>query len=120
MAVTVVVVDDHPGFRRMARRMLVEAGFDVIGEAVDGEAAVGEVVRLRPQLVLLDIQLPGIDGFAVARRVAEAGTGAVVVLTSSRSASDYGSRLAHSPAIGFLPKDELSGPALVGLLGVAG
>jgi len=103
----------------MARRMLEEAGFDVIGEAADGETALVTVAGLRPELVLLDIQLPGIDGFVVASRLAEAGTGVRVVLTSSRGASDYGSRLARSSAIGFIPKAELSGPALAGLLGAA-
>ncbi|MDQ3343726.1 MAG: response regulator transcription factor [Gemmatimonadota bacterium] len=117
MAVTVVIVDDHAGFRRMARRMLEAAGFDVVGEAGDGESALAAVAILRPEMVLLDIQLPDRDGFAVARRLAEARTDAVVILTSSRSASDYGSRLAHSSASGFIPKGELSGPALVRLLG---
>jgi DNA-binding NarL/FixJ family response regulator len=119
MATTVVIVDDHAGFRRMAQRMLEDAGFDVVGEAVDGEGALAAVDILRPELVLLDIQLPDVDGIAVARRLAEAGTDAVIILTSSRSASDYGSRLAHSSARGFIPKAELSGPALVDLLGAA-
>jgi len=119
MATTIVIVDDHAGFRRMARRMLDDAGFEVVGEAVDGESAMAMVARLKPEMVLLDIQLPDRDGFAVARLLQEAGTGATVILTSSRSASDYGSRLAHSSARGFIPKAELSGPALVSLLGTA-
>ncbi len=119
MATTVLIVDDHAGFRGMAWRMLEDAGFDVVGEASDGESALVAVARLNPQLVLLDIQLPDINGFAVARRLAEVSTETVVVLTSSRSASDYGSRLAHSPARGFISKAELSGPVLVDLLGAA-
>ena len=119
MATTVVIVDDHAGFRRMARRMLDDAGFDVVGEAVDGESALATVACLRPAMVLLDIQLPDLDGFAVARLLEEGGSGAAVILTSSRSASDYGLRLAHSSARGFIPKAELSGPALVSLLGTA-
>lgn len=119
MPTTVVIVDDHAGFRRMARRMLEEAGFDVVGEAADGESALSSVATLVPQVVLLDIQLPDLDGFVVARRLAESGSSAVVILTSTRSASDYGARLARTSAIGFIAKSELSGPAVAGLLGAA-
>jgi len=117
MRTTVVIVDDHAGFRRMARRMLDDAGFDVVGEAVDGESALAAVAILRPKMVLLDVQLPDLDGFAVARLLEAAGTDAAVILTSSRSASDYGARLAESSARGFIPKAELSGPAVLCLLG---
>lgn len=116
MAATVVIVDDHAGFRRMARRMFEDAGLVVVAEAADGESGLSAVAALAPQLVLVDIQLPDLDGFAVARRLAQACT-VVVVLTSSRSASDYGSRLARSPARAFIPKAELSGPALLSVLG---
>ena len=116
MAVTVVIVDDHAGFRAMARRMLEGDGFRVVGEAADGHAALSAVAGLRPQVVLLDIQLPGMDGFAVAQRLAETGGDALVVLTSSRAAADYGSRLAASPARGFIAKAELSGAGLASLL----
>ena len=119
MATTVLIVDDHAGFRRMARRMLDDAGFDVVGEAVDGHSALAIVAILKPAMVLLDIQLPDLDGFAVARMLDEAGNEAAIILTSSRSASDYGSRLAHSSAKGFIPKAELSGPAVLCLLGPA-
>ncbi|MBA3983286.1 MAG: response regulator [Acidimicrobiia bacterium] len=119
MATTVVIVDDHAGFRRMARRMLEDAGFDVVGEAVDGETALSSVAVLGPEVVLLDIQLPDLDGFVVAQRLAESGTSTAVILTSSRSASDYGARLTRTAAIGFIAKAELSGPAVAGLLGVA-
>ena len=119
MGITVVIVDDHAGFRAMARRMLQESGFAVVGEAADGEEAVRTVQALLPRLVLLDIQLPDVDGFTVAQRLAEAGGGEVVVLTSSRAAIDYGSRLALSPARGFISKADLSGPALAEMLGAA-
>lgn len=114
-----VIVDDHAGFRAMARRMLQEAGFDVLGEAADGAGALAAVRALRPALVLLDIQLPDLDGFAVANRLAEAGGGEVVVLISSRAGADYGSRLARSPARGFISKADLSGSALSGMLGAS-
>jgi CheY-like chemotaxis protein len=111
----VLVVDDNPGFRRLARKMLERAGFRV-AEAVDGGEAVAEAARLQPELVLLDIQLPDVDGFAVARSLAAARLPARVVLTSAREASEFGDRIETSSAIGFLPKTELSGAALRVLL----
>jgi len=119
MATTVVIVDDHAGFRRMARRMLEASGFDVVGEAADGAGALASVASLGPQLVILDIQLPDLDGFVVAERLAEAGATAVVILTSTRGARDYVARLARTPAIGFIPKADLTGPAVADLLGAS-
>jgi CheY-like chemotaxis protein len=112
----VLVVDDHDGFRRMVRKMLEAAGFTV-AEAANGEEAARAVLLLRPDLVLLDIQLPGLDGFEVARRLCAQEYRPVIVLTSSRDASDYGGLVAASPAAGFLLKDELSGTALLSFLG---
>lgn len=120
MGPTVLIVDDHAGFRRMARRMLEEGGFRVVGEAVDAADALAAAQHLRPQLVLLDIQLPDIDGFAVAEALAGGVLPPVVVLTSSRSASDYGGRVGRSPARGFVSKAELSGLALAELFQAAG
>lgn len=116
VAVTAVIVDDHAGFRTMARRMLENEGYSVVAEAADGASALDAVAALQPRLVLLDIQLPDLDGFTVARRLAEAGGDEVVVLTSTRSAEDYGSRLAASAAHGFISKADLSGPALARVL----
>jgi len=113
---TVLIVDDHEGFRQMARALLEAEGIEVVGEAVDGESAITEAERLRPQLVLLDVQLPGIDGFEVAARLGEASDPPAVVLTSSHAASSYRRRLAQSPARAFIPKGELSGEALAALL----
>jgi CheY-like chemotaxis protein len=112
----VLVVDDHAGFRRLARRVLERAGFQV-AEASDGAGAVAEAGRLRPDVVLLDIQLPDVDGFAIAELLAEAEHPPPVVLTSTREAVDYGERVRRSSAVGFLPKTALSGPALKALLG---
>lgn len=112
MPQTVLIVDDHAGFRSFARRLLEADGFTVIGEAEDGASAVAAVEKLRPDLVLLDIVLPDTDGFSVAERLLENGNGPVVVLTSSREAVDFGSRLERSPAQGFIHKDDLSGAAL--------
>jgi DNA-binding NarL/FixJ family response regulator len=113
---TVLIVDDHDGFRRDARALLEASGFDVVGEAADGASAVAAAEALRPLLVLLDLQLPDIDGFEVAARIAETADPPVVVLTSSRSASAYRRRLATTTARGFVPKSELSGETLTALL----
>jgi DNA-binding NarL/FixJ family response regulator len=116
VARTVLIVDDHEGFRRIARELLEAEGFEVVGEAADGESAIAEVKRLRPQLVLLDVQLPGIDGFEVASRLEGAGVPSIVVLTSSRDAGSYRRRVAQSPARAFIPKADLSGDALAALI----
>jgi DNA-binding NarL/FixJ family response regulator len=113
---TVLIVDDHAGFRAQARALLVSDGFSVIGEAVDGSSGLEAVRTLRPDLVLLDIGLPDIEGFEVARRLAVAGPPPLVVLTSSRVASEYGPRLTSSRILGFIPKDELSGAAIRALV----
>jgi DNA-binding NarL/FixJ family response regulator len=112
----VVIVDDHAGFRSRARALLEAEGFDVVGEAGDGASALVAVGQLRPQVVLLDVQLPDIDGFEVAERLAQAGDPAAVVLVSARGASAYRRQLARSRARGFIAKSELSGHALSALV----
>jgi DNA-binding NarL/FixJ family response regulator len=116
MAHTVLIVDDHPSFRATARTLLEAEGFDVVGEAEDGATALDEAHRLRPELVLLDVQLPDIDGFAVAERLSISGNGPAVILISSRDSSDYGPLVARSGARGFVPKAELSGQRLQELM----
>jgi CheY-like chemotaxis protein len=112
---TVLIVDDHAGFRGFARRLLEAGGYTVVGEAEDGASALAAVGELRPELVLLDVMLPDTDGFAVAERLAGNGEEPVVVLTSSREAADFGQRLEQTSAHGFIHKDELSGAALARL-----
>jgi DNA-binding NarL/FixJ family response regulator len=114
MSHTVLIVDDHPAFRASARTLLEDEGFDVVGEAEDGESALELVQALEPDLVLLDIALPGLSGLDVAERLA--GTLSQVVLTSSRQPVDFGSRLRTTSALGFISKDDLSGEALQRLL----
>ena len=107
----ILVVDDHDGFRAFARTMLELAGFTVAEAATGAEAT--EAARIfRPRLVLLDVQLPDVDGFEVARRLARQEHGPVIVLTSTREASDYGGQISSSPAAGFVPKDQLSAAAM--------
>ena len=116
MTQRVLIVDDHAGFRSAARALLESEGVDVVGEAVDGDGALAAADRLHPSLVLLDIQLPGDDGFAVARKLASLADPPVVVLISSRAASEVRAGLADTPAVGFLPKNELSAAAIDALL----
>jgi DNA-binding NarL/FixJ family response regulator len=111
-----MIVDDHAGFRSSARALLEAEGFDVVGEAGDGVSALAAVGRLHPHVVLLDIQLPDIDGFEVAERLARAGDPPAVVLVSARGVSSYRRRLARSPVRGFISKSELSGNALSALV----
>jgi DNA-binding NarL/FixJ family response regulator len=114
---TVLIVDDHGDFRASARTMLEGDGFRVVGEAADGDAAMVAADTLGPDIVLLDIQLPGEDGFAIAERLAVAPNPPAVVLISSRDASEYGPRLAQAAARGFIPKWALSGTALSRMVG---
>ena len=113
---TILIVDDHAGFRLRARAILEAEGFVVIGEADDGATGLTAARTLRPDLVLLDIGLPDVEGFAVAHELASEGPPPLVVLTSSRDAAAFGSRLTADPVLGFLPKDELSGAALLAML----
>jgi two-component system, NarL family, nitrate/nitrite response regulator NarL len=109
---TILIVDDHPAFRQAARAILEAEGYDVVGEAVNGTEAFEAVERLRPDLVLLDIGLPDLDGIEVAGRLTTADRSLAVVLTSSRDECDYQPHLAESGARGFIPKAELSGDAV--------
>jgi DNA-binding NarL/FixJ family response regulator len=113
---TVLIVDDHPSFRSSAHALLEAEGFEIVGEAEDGESAIEAAGRLHPDIVLLDVQLPDIDGFEVAKRLTSDGDGPSVVLVSSRELSDYGPLVDGSGARGFLPKNELSGAAVAALV----
>lgn len=113
----VLVVDDHIAFRRQAIQLLQEIGREVVGEAGTGTEALAESRRLRPDLVLLDIQLPDLDGLAVATTLSSEPEPPAVLLVSSREASDYGPRLRGCGALGFITKADLSADSLKALLG---
>jgi DNA-binding NarL/FixJ family response regulator len=117
MGVTVLIVDDHPSFRATARTLLEAEGYEVVGEAESGTTAVAAATLLRPDVVLLDVQLPDIDGFAVARELRKLQEPPAIVLTSSRDRVDYGGSIRYCGACGFIPKADLSGAAIAALLG---
>ncbi len=114
--VTVLIVDDHPSFRASARILLETEGYDVVGEAEDGASALRAAGQLHPDVVLLDVQLPDLDGFEVAGRLRLLDDPPAVVMTSSRDGADYGRCIEGSGALGFVAKAELSGAALAALL----
>ncbi len=116
MGRTVLIVDDHPGFRDSARALLELEGFEVVGEAADGASGLALAEELEPELVLLDVALPDQSGFDVAARLA-GSSAAAVVLVSTRSPHDVGARVALSGARGFIPKDQLSGETIAALVG---
>ena len=115
---TVLIVDDHDGFRRLARKVLEQGGFNVVGEAADGAGVLPAVAALKPDVVLLDVVLPDSDGFAIAERLRSEGTPPIVVLTSSRDRADLGARVESPAAPRFLPKSDFSSAALEALLEV--
>jgi DNA-binding NarL/FixJ family response regulator len=116
MSIATLIVDDHAGFRASARVLLETDGFEIVGEAEDGAAARTAAQTLRPELVLLDVQLPDAYGYDVAREILRRGWTKSVVLVSSRDESDYGDSIRSSGALGFVPKGELSGDRLRALL----
>ncbi len=116
MALSTLIVDDHELFRSTARMLLEASGYAVVGEAGDGASAVHEAGRLHPDLVVLDVQLPDTTGFDVSRQIVGGGLAGRVVLVSSRAAAEYGELIDDSGAVGFITKDELSGPNLARVL----
>jgi DNA-binding NarL/FixJ family response regulator len=114
MATSVLIVDDHASFRTAARMLLELEGYDVLGEAADGEDGLRAARDLQPDLVLLDIQMPGLDGFQVAEQLSADAAGPRVVLMSSRE--DLGAGAADAGAVGFIPKADLTAERLAALL----
>jgi DNA-binding NarL/FixJ family response regulator len=113
---SIVIVDDHAGFRSCARRLLEDEGYRVIGEASDGGSALSSAHRLRPELMLIDVCLPDIDGFELAAQLQALDPRPTVILTSSRDCAELESLTAGGCACGVVPKDKLSGEVLGQLL----
>jgi DNA-binding NarL/FixJ family response regulator len=115
-ALTALIVDDHPEYRAVARMIAEGAGLEVVGEVSDGEAALAAAADTNPDVVLLDVRLPGLDGIAIAELLAVRRSPPAVVLTSSTDAASYGNRLAAAPVRGFISKERLTIRALAELL----
>jgi DNA-binding NarL/FixJ family response regulator len=113
---SILVVDDYEPFRVVVRQMLEGDGFTVVGEASDASGAVAAVRSLRPDVVLLDVHLPGDDGFVVCERLQDVAPVPDIVLTSSHDIGAFRRRLRSSPARGFISKVDLTAGALVALL----
>jgi DNA-binding NarL/FixJ family response regulator len=116
MARTVLIADDHARFRRSARALLEFEGFEVVGEAATGEEAVMLASDLAPHALLLDVQLPDVDGFEVAARLRDASPPPAIVFVSNRDPADYGAKVTASGARGFIAKGAFSAEALRGCL----
>jgi len=115
---TVLVIDDHGGFRATVRRLLERDGWVVVGEASDGRTGLRAAASLSPDVVLLDIGLPDVDGFEVAERLAAGAAATSIVLISSHDAETYRERVRSSAAVAFVAKQELDGRALRALVGL--
>jgi len=112
----VLIVDDNRAFRAAARQLLERAGFVVVGEAGDGGEGLQAAREHTPDLAIVDVQLPDLDGFELAERLRAAERSPEVILTSSLDGADFGELVAASSALGFIPKAELSAPAIGAML----
>ena len=115
-----LIVDDNTAFRAAARRLLERGGFVIVAEAANGTEAVQQARTHRPDVALVDVQLPDFDGFEVAERLHRLEPALQVILTSSLDGSDFGLLVAGSRALGFVPKGELAVSAIEALLVPAG
>ncbi len=117
MALSVLIVDDNESFLDAARALLQREGMDVVGVASTTAQALGLAAELRPDVVLVDINLGGESGFALARRLDQDEQHASTsILMSTYSEADFEELLAESPAVGFLAKPELSAAAILRIL----
>lgn len=113
---SLLIVDDHPPFRRVASALLQADGFAVLGAAGDAESGLAEARRLLPDVVLLDVRLPDGDGFDVAAQLTAVPAAPAVVLTSSSDDPRYPDCARRSGACGFVAKHDLNGASLRALL----
>jgi CheY-like chemotaxis protein len=117
MRTRVLIVDDDPRFRALARALLESSGYAVVGEAADGEQALEAARRLRPDAALLDVQLPDTDGFALARRLADTNHALRILLTSTDPTLGARAPGSDGGAVAFVAKDELAVTNLAPWLG---
>jgi DNA-binding NarL/FixJ family response regulator len=111
-----LIVDDNPGFRRLAGQLLEGEGYEVVGVASDAREALATAGELVPEVVLLDVNLPDISGFAVAARLTRELPGTAILLTSTHGRPDFEQLALANGARGFVSKDDLSGAELDRLL----
>jgi len=111
----ILLVEDNPLNRQLVRDILIYRGHEVMEAATVSEAKL-KLEQAKPDLVLLDVQLPDMDGFEVAEQLCKLADPPAVVLTSSRDSADYGSCIQICGAHGFVPKADLSGAAIAALL----
>lgn len=116
METSVLIVDDHAGFRSKARRLLESEGYRVVGEAGDTASAVEAAQALTPEVALVDVYLPDGDGFELASRLSALADPPAIVLTSSHDVAELAPCVADSVARGFVAKAELSRAAIESLL----
>jgi two-component system, response regulator PdtaR len=112
----VLIVDDNSAFRAAARQLLERAGFVVVAEAGDGVEGLRAAKEHKPDLAIVDVQLPDLDGFELAEQLRTGELSPEVILTSSLDWTDFGALVDSSSALGFIPKAELSAPAIDALL----
>jgi DNA-binding NarL/FixJ family response regulator len=117
MRTRVLIIDDDARFRTLARALLEARGYAVVGEAADGEKALDAAGRLRPDAALVDVQLPDIDGFALACRLVEADPALRILLTSTDPTLGARAARLDDGAVAFVPKDELAVTDLAPWLG---
>ena len=107
-SIRVLTVDDHPAFRDAARALIdATPGFEVAGEVDSGEDAVGAVMRLRPDLVLMDVGLSGIDGYEATRRLRYVRPATVIVLVSASDDALEGETAVTCGAVAWVRKEDL-------------
>ncbi|MCW2767479.1 MAG: response regulator [Nocardioides sp.] len=114
MGFTILIVDDNGSFLDAARALLKREGLHVLGVASTSAQALGRAEHLRPDVVLVDINLGGESGFELAKLLVadRSDNGSTVILMSTNAEADFADLIAESPAIGFLPKSELSAGAI--------
>jgi CheY-like chemotaxis protein len=112
----VLIVDDNSAFRAAARQLLERGGYAVVAEAAGGVEAIRAAKEHTPDLAIVDVQLPDLDGFEVAERLRALERAPEVILTSSLDGTDFGALIASSSALGFIPKAELSARSIETLL----